>query len=227
MDCVTALGHGSQGAVGHTWSLAIEEQFYLLWPILLILTPRRWRLPLIIALACGSALWRYALVYRLHAPLGRAYFGFDTRAEALLWGCAIALLPNMLGTGERIPRLVGRLWIVPTVIFLAITATANHDASRDANGIGFSVTALLASWLLIAAREPGRFADALRTRPIVYIGRISYGLYLWHYPLLVIVHARSVAGNMLVVAVATGIAAASFQFIEKPILRYKRRFQGA
>jgi peptidoglycan/LPS O-acetylase OafA/YrhL len=210
----------------HFWSLAIEEQFYLLWPVvlygLIALTRRagrgRWWLlrGVIAAAGVASALaaWRIAEV---NLPL--AYYGTWTRAYQLLAGAVIAVTPRLFHLGSR-GREVAR-WTAPAALAgLLVLATSTVDLGPISRGIGATV---IASMLIVALEnaERSRTTRALSTKPLRYLGRISYGTYLWHWPLVTLIthdhQFEPVALFLLVCPASTLLGALSYHFVEQPI----------
>jgi peptidoglycan/LPS O-acetylase OafA/YrhL len=238
-----ALHRTAMPALEHTWSLSVEEQFYLLWPVLLYLglrlkVSRRWLLLLVSAGILGSACLRLGL-YRAQ-PFGpakvilikRLYMGLDTRADALLVGCLVGLL----ATGGRLPRSrrfvfwsrAAALGSAVALGYLAWQRCPEH--SHYYQGL-FTVVALMAGSILVhLLTVPSGFASAvLQTAPLVGIGRISYGLYLFHMPIIAWLGAAGLGwdypGNTVLVA-GLSLAAALFSYwcLECPCLRLKGRW---
>ena len=208
------------------WSLAVEEQFYLAWPLLLgglwllarRFDVRRWQvLRGVVAVgALASLLWAWSL--RSSDP-SRAYYGTDARAYQLMAGALIALTPTLvtrLAGFARPARWVGLASIV------TIGILASSWISLDAIGRGALVT--LATALAIVALEVadgGVAQRVLSLAPIVYLGRISYGTYLWHWPVILVL-ARSfdlsvVSTIAFTTVVATALASLSFEVLERPV----------
>jgi len=187
------------GMFGHTWSLAVEEQFYILWPAVLLLAlrlgERRTTAIVLLSLAILVLPWR-EFVMNTGGYL-RAYVGTDTQADALFFGCAIALL------GTRLPSWAGWLGIAGLVAV----------AEKWGNIVPFFSLSAVASALAVAGCPA-----ALGWRPLAYIGRISYGLYLWHYLFIW-------SGIPWPVAIAATLATASisYRYLEQPFLRLKER----
>ncbi len=199
-DIAKAIGY-DLGYVGHTWSLAMEEQFYLLWPALVILAPRKWLAPLAIAGIAGAV----ALQFLLVPGDVLAHFRPDVRADAILWGCLIALVP------VAVPRWITAASMIGLIV-VSFTAFPWPHA--------IAVSALLSA--VVVAGAP-TLALALSVRPLVRIGQISYGMYLWHALPVGLFEQQTLAGNVLamaaVVAITIGLALLSERWIEKPFRR--------
>lgn len=212
----------------HTWSLGIEEQFYLLWPLLVAglcaWAAVRRAYSMLLGLCLGGAVVSQVLCALLFRPgsIGRAYYGTDTRAQALLLGAGLAAL-LALG-GLRSARLG-----IPAAAALVLTAWLWHAADDQASWLyrGGLTAAALATALVIAhvIGEPDApIARALAVTPLVWLGRISYGVYLWHWPLFTFVTADATGLQrwpLLAVRLAgtLGVAVLSHHLIEQPIRR--------
>lgn len=213
----------------HLWSLAIEEQYYLVWPPVLLLLLRRWRptqvarVALVGAAASGLAM---ALLYHGAGSVNRVYFGSDTHAEGLLLGSALGLLlpPGSLGavfTGRR-RQLLDRAGAVALagLVLLAVLA-GQGDPFTWRGGIVLAVA--LAAVAAVAAAHPGtRCSAVLSTPPLRWLGTRSYSVYLWHWPIIVLTDpggAMPLPGTtgLLVRLVAiTAAAEASYRLVEQP-----------
>ncbi len=214
------------------WSLSIEEQFYLVWPLLVLgclalkLRPR--------TIIAGLGLTIFAIIVHRNmllnqaAYLTRLYYGTDTRADALLIGCLFALVP-VTDVGVRTKR-----WLNVASVFsaaaLAYLMVASSFSDESLYRGGFTIVALLAGIVIfVSANSPPRMLSvALQWSPLRWFGRISYGLYLWHW--LVV---RNTSLYFLgywepwaKLGIALGIASASFYLVEKPINGLKSRFAG-
>ncbi|MEN4450268.1 acyltransferase [Mycobacterium sp. SM3041] len=223
------------GCLGHTWSLAVEEQFYLLWPVLLTLLLKfiglRTRLvALLVVLALGFASWRSWLTFH-GASIERLYKGTDMRADALLIGCAlgVALAIPEIRESATLQRTAKRL-ALPCLAVLVVGGFAT-DIQDRAMYAGVSLFFTLASACLIAALVlpeqtiPHRI---FRAPLLVFLGGICYGLYLWHYPIFRIIKYHygivdPVAVGLIGVPLAFAAALLSWRFIESPFLAAKNR----
>jgi len=197
----------------HLWSLAEEEQFYLLWPVVLaFVLQRRFRpsrvvVGLLAAAAVSAA--QAALLAERGASQARVWFGPDTHAYPLLIGCAAGVAWTY-GLVKVPPRLgvVAFLAAVPAV--LAFKATPGTE-TRVA-----PLFALAAATVLLAVLEGGALARILSVRPLVAIGAVSYGIYLWHYAMF-----RFLGLDEGLVATAVAVPL-SYLLVERPFLSLKR-----
>lgn len=237
----------------HTWSLAMEEQFYLLWPVLLyamlrLKFPRRLVLLLVCCGIGASALLRVGLYhwYQNHGVdrgvvITRLYRGLDTRADALLAGCLIGLLAawDLLPKSRRFMRWTGAASLISLVY---LSYLASHWFLDHTNYYHGHFTAVALMTALVLARllaAPARFASRiLEFAPLVGTGRISYALYLFHMPIIRLLMpgcthlARAVGpfwGRAVLILLAVSLsfltALLSFYLVERPCLRLKERLK--
>lgn len=216
---------GDAGALGHTWSLAIEEQFYLVWPLVLIGLHRldrslRVALWATVALAVGSASAR-AVVVASGADMQRWYNDSTLRADAILIGCAVALhfARNGVPGWLRTPRLATLVAVVLVAILV------RSWIAGDAPGAWGSVERTTIAGLtaaLIGVAAAGVSLPALEHPVAGWIGVRSYGLYLWHYPIMRNTEIPIASADVLwAVALTFGITALSYRYVEAPFLRWK------
>ena len=214
----------------HLWSLAIEEQFYVFWPLAVagVLYLARGRIKAVMLLAGCGAVASAALMAGWFDPQEdplRLYYGTDTRAQAFLVG-ALALLASRHFIRERWSRLV-RAVGVPALVLLTAAFALLTSPSTLYRG-GFLIFAALSAIAVVAVTVPGPLARLLDRGPLRLIGRVSYGIYLWHWPIIVMVREDTVPlrGVALLALRLTLIAAAtatSWVLIERPYKRAPRR----
>ncbi len=218
----------------HTWSLAIEEQFYLVWPLVLLLllriAPRRWRpAGVVVAVTFGvvSAIVM-AVLFDPAVDPSRVYFGTDTRLFDLMAGATLAFVaasrPQPGPTARRALHTVGPVAAAVLAVFW-VTAGTPAGLPRDYmfEG-GFLVCAALAGLVVADARlaAPGRFSRALAWGPLHFVGTISYGVYLWHWPVIVYLNGTrtGLSGwslDVARIAATLALSTASYYLVERPI----------
>jgi peptidoglycan/LPS O-acetylase OafA/YrhL len=218
-------GDVSANPVLHFWSLAVEEQFYLLWPLLLgglVMVARRfgrsqWRIVRVVVAVGGVASLVWALSLRESDP-NRAYYGTDARAYQLLAGALLALSPVLIG---RLGRFARGVRLAGAAALAGVVVVGSSWLALDAIERGAVVAALTV--MVIAALEAsgGPLARLLSVEPVVYLGKVSYGTYLWHWPVIIVIDRAFDLSVMATVAmtvlVATALASLSFQLLERPI----------
>lgn len=226
---------GAPSPLNHFWSLAIEEQFYLVWPVALLIAFRLGvKRPvlrrIVIVLAAASAL-AMALLYSPTADPSRAYYGTDTRAFSLLIGAWLAFrMPASLVRGRRRAPLSKRARIVMDVIGVAafaglVAMVALTDGFSPFLYWGGLVAASLLTMIVIAVivHPRSRLGSVAAAAPLVWIGKRSYGMYLWHYPILLLMNPRGAVGDpnylylLVQLAIIFAVSALSYRFVEDPI----------
>jgi peptidoglycan/LPS O-acetylase OafA/YrhL len=220
MNILGAYG-GDTGDIGHLWSLSIEEQFYLVWPIVLLVLVRKHRRAALAVTLLGLALvtarssWIYLDADSFDFDTWkRIWYGSDTAVAPILVGCGIALLPwRRFPSGYALPALVGFL----ALSLIPMSAYALPGALLVASIV---CAVLVAS----AAGDPGW----LGARPVVFVGQISYSAYVWHALVFLLLGVETTRwGVMSLPAIAATIlvAYASYRFIEQPFLRGRSRLE--
>ena len=220
--------------LGHTWSLAIEEQYYLLWPVILAGLLKIWGLRartvvIVLLAALAFAVWRSWLTYD-GASIVRLYNGTDTRADALLIGCALGMMLALPGVrGNMGLQNFARVAALPCVLILLIAGYSLQWEMR-AMYAGGSVFFSLVSAVLVAALVLPQRTLAHRIfelPPLVFLGRICYGLYLWHFPIYNILRFGFSLSDVWVaglgIPLTFAIAMLSYRYIESPFLAIKDR----
>jgi len=219
----------------HLWSLAVEEQFYLVWPLLMIGglrlargVVRPWMVRVTVGLAALSCLG-LPLVYQV-AGADRAYYGTDVRIGTILFGAAFALrrsLPRS-STGGALSRVpwawLGVAWLAVAVTVVTTTGPAFYRGGQFVTGL-----AGLALVAAIVDRRDRRLTGWLSSSPLVWIGLRSYGMYLWSWPVQVLISydRTGLKGPVLYLvkaAVLLAVTQVSYHLVEMPIRR--GRFRG-
>lgn len=208
-----AFGDGL-GVLGPTWSLSVEEQFYFVWPLLVLAV--RGRACLVALLAFLGIAASFFIRIALAGEVVRIYDGTDTRMDALLFGALGALLVRqhwfarrVPSTGVRVCGLVGASFVAACSIGIVVINSA----------VAYSALAFSCSALVLGVCQSGVVSRVLSMRPFVWVGTISYGIYLWHYPWIgLFVTDVGPKGRALIVTVLTvGSASASYYLVERPI----------
>jgi peptidoglycan/LPS O-acetylase OafA/YrhL len=226
-----AAYHFPPNLLTQTWSLAVEEQFYLVWPVCLVFCARyRWaRIPFVVGVVLATAA---ALKLGLsHVGTTGVYFLPQTSLPVIGAGAAIAVYLHLRDPSERVKRWWASPVVAGTAVagLLVILVTANpYDNWLFEGGIVLLALVPVALICHTLAAPTGPFARLLSARPLIWLGQRSYGFYLWHFPIaqLMFMHHFS---PWVIAAVALPsslvLTELSWRFVEQPFLRVKdRRF---
>ena len=235
----------------HMWSLGVEEQFYLVWPLLIVAvtlaflairrsapTLRSVRLTVFVVAIGGAAASAAAAVLTVsEANLNRVYFGTDTRVQALLIGAAAAALLvrdwSDVTAGGAVIRSRWVRWAarLASLAGVAVLAVAAHRATGDVDDFraGLLLAVAVGAVLIVvpvALDQRGPVARLLAVRPLVALGAISYGVYLWHWPIFLLFNGERTGWSgwslfALRCAITLGLAGLSWWLIEQPVQRWR------
>ena len=228
---------GAQSPFKHLWSLAIEEQFYMIFPLLFLLVNRKKKskdgtyklnknfLYVVLGLILVSLI-AYILLFDIN-NISRIYFGTDTRAFSLLVGVVGAILYPMERLHSKVTPQQNMIYSVVSLVSIATLITVMIYTSEYNTWLyrgGFLLVAILGLIVIISSgKQHTLMSKLLSFKPIVFIGKISYSLYLWHFPILVLTTPVSEIGNPNIIFVILRViltfilATASYVFVETPI----------
>lgn len=224
---------GPQSPIGHLWSLAIEEQFYLLWPVILIIglrfAPKRHKLTLLITSGAVASILAMGLIYEPGTDPSRVYYGTDTRAFALLIGAIFAIgypsckLSEQLSAKRRLALdIMGGLGLLG--FLMMIWKTNEYQTSLYVGGL--AIFAIISAIVIVILAHPAsRVARLIGCKPLRCIGVRSYSLYLWHYPVIILTSPTAGTGEFdgsriaLQLALSLLLAELSWKLVEDPIRR--------
>mgnify|MGYP000978566309 CR=1 FL=1 len=228
---------GAQSPFKHLWSLAIEEQFYMIFPLLFLLVNRKKKskdgtyklnknfLYVVLGLILVSLI-AHILLFDIN-NISRIYFGTDTRAFSLLVGVVGAILYPMERLHAKVTPQQNMLYSVVSLVSIATLITVMIYTSEYNTWLyrgGFLLVAILGLIVIISSgKQHTLMSRLLSFKPVVFIGKISYSLYLWHFPVLVLTTPVSEIGNPNIIFVVLRIiltfvlATASYVFVETPI----------
>lgn len=230
---------GRQPMLQHLWSLAVEEQFYLVWPLAIAGMLRLWRgrrrpmLAITLGGALASTLLMSIISISHHYPVqdpSRAYFGTDTHSAGLLIGASLALVwsPWRLSrrTGAGGALLLDGIGLLGLAGLVWMFVEVGAFSSGLYRGGGFLVCAVLSAVLIAAIMHPAARIDrALGCQPLRWVGERSYGLYLWHWPVFLVTRPQldvSITGTAnlaLRFGITVVLAELSYRYVEQPVRR--------
>ena len=228
---------GAQSPFKHLWSLAIEEQFYMIFPLLFLLVNRKKKskdgtyklnknfLYVVLGLILVSLI-AHILLFDIN-NISRIYFGTDTRAFSLLVGVVGAILYPMERLHAKVTPQQNMIYSVVSLVSIATLITVMIYTSEYNTLLyrgGFLLVAILGLIVIISSgKQHTLMSRLLSFKPVVFIGKISYSLYLWHFPVLVLTTPVSEIGNPNIIFVILRViltfilATASYVFVETPI----------
>ena len=236
------LPHAQWHVLTHFWSLCVEEQFYFIWPLVVLLFGPRRLLPLIagleLTMVCGRSWWLLT-----HSHVATQYTATVARVDGLLLGAACAVLVRQVELpGWSIRALPGVALLFLAAFVIGYHRLARHDRHLFTQSIGFALLAIsFAAFVLYSALADealGRRRSWLHWRPLVLLGKYSYGIYVFHYPVFYFAERlcrqlpysihHTVWFSCLLIgfesATAFAVAALSYNFYEKRFLALKDRF---
>ncbi len=228
---------GPPSPLDHLWSLGVEEQFYILWPLLLLagtillrersrLSGVRPRLAGIALLLAGASALEMALLYHPSFDPSRVYYGTDTRAFELLAGAALAMVWPSASLQPEVQRGARRLLdgagLIGLITILVMVWRSGQFSPFLYEG-GFVVLSAASALLIAAIAHPAsRIGSLLGRQPLRWIGERSYGIYLWHMPIIVLstpagAHEVDLGRAALQLLATLCVAALSWRFVEQPV----------
>jgi peptidoglycan/LPS O-acetylase OafA/YrhL len=238
-----SVHHQWIGDSGIFWTLAVEEQFYLLWPLLVLVVPRRWLLPLLAGMIVLAPMYR--LYAAIHVPGDLVLNGYTSGTftlavfDSLGMGALIAVLVDMDSTRTLLRRWLSRIALPVGGAAVLLLLAVSYYRGPTANFIfGETAQALVLCWVVGTASQgfTGPVGSLLEWRPICYLGKVSYGMYIFHafVPILLLWIGRRfglqytgeprLLNFFLVLVTTVAIAAVSWHLFERPINNLKRYF---
>ena len=209
---------------GHLWSLSIEEQFYLLFPIFFAIVyklTKRFSKHLLIAIPLCLLFASLFLQVRLSGNAARSYYGTDAKIYQLLAGAILAIwLRDRKSVFKISLRFVNGIGIISLFGFVLLASTLSARLSTSQTGIMATALGLLLIFS-IENQQNGALGRLFSIKPLVYLGNISYATYLWHWPIIVILRQVFLVNPIVIAGFAVGLstifASASYHMLEMPI----------
>ena len=230
---LTSQGHAQVGPWGHLWSLAVEEHFYLLFPLVLIffrknLNRALWACGAICALVLG---WRLTAHYGLSLPDKHTYAATDARLDSIVYGCFFSLFMHLRPNSNWLKRITGIVPLAGAAGLILVSFLIRDDGFRQTLRYSLQGIALLIFFRnLYFLPLLSWTSKILEWRPMAWTGKISYGLYLWHIPIALYFDQYTSLSYgaptyiLAVFATTYAICWFSYQYVEKPVVALRRKF---
>jgi peptidoglycan/LPS O-acetylase OafA/YrhL len=214
--------------LGHTWSLSVEEQFYLLWPFLVMLCSRRALTWLAAAVIVAEPCWRVAWYFAAPSRRGHGYLMAHTRADTLMFGCLAALLYDSAQFQKFVAKTIRQGWAAYAALFLLsiskvieIKMQGSYTFTIEFTLEGIAITLVM---LYLIRRPASSVGKVFNSRVMVHVGIVSYSLYLWQQLFLGQRH-YSLVMTLARIACVFLAAEASYFLVERPFLGIRRRLE--
>jgi len=210
-------------ALGHYWSLAIEEQFYAIWSVLLLALVSAGRLRLMTWMA--GALWISSMLWRVYLNVDgvdpdRIYNGLDTHVDGLLIGCILAATTQI-----SFLKMVSRFWML-AALFVCV-AVVWFDGDSELLCLTLPAASLVSGWMVICVlNSETPLARFLSTDIATALGRRSYSFYLWHFPIVIAFYSSPYPRSLWIIpcfVLCCAVAELSYRYVETPFLKLKDR----
>ena len=230
---LNSQGIAQTGPWGHLWSLAVEEHFYLLFPLLLIFFRRNLNLAL---KACGAIIigalgWRLLHYYGLPSPEKYTYIATDARLDSIVFGCFFSLLMHLRPDSAWLKRVTGIAPLAFASVLILMSFLIRDDGFRETLRYSLQGLALLIFFRNLYFLPRLSWAPkVLDWKPVAWTGKISYGLYLWHIPVTMYFDQftplafGSPAFVLAVFAATYVICWFSYHQVEKPVVELRRQY---